>query len=102
MTAPEIFTSEVLSEHIRINHGWLAAKSRSTRQIVDALFPHFEMGGMTRAEVFEQLNAALWASGFRQDEVKENPFWCLPKEAKIPKDKLGDLWKGGAADDCQA
>jgi hypothetical protein len=45
------------------------------------------------------LNAALWEAGFRPDQVKENAEWTLPKDAMIPKDKLGNLWKGNAADD---
>lgn len=102
LTAPDIFTIEVLSERIGINRSWLAAQPRTTRQIDSALFPHYEMAGMTRAEVFEQLNAALWEAGFRPDQVKENAGWTLPKDAVIPQDRLGDLWKGNAADDFQA
>lgn len=99
LSAPDIFIIEVLSERIHINRGWLAAQPRTTRQVDSALFPDYEMGGMTRAEVFEQLNAALWEAGFRPDQVKENAEWTLPKDAVISKDKLGDLWKGNAADD---
>ena len=49
---------------------------------------------MTRAEVFQQLNAALWEAGFRPDEAREDANWSLPLEAQHPHDTLGDLWRG--------
>jgi hypothetical protein len=94
LTAPEVFTINVLLERIRINRKWLVAQPRTTRQIDAALFPHYEMAGMTRAEVFQQLNAALWEAGFRPDEVREDATWSLPPEALHPQDTLGDLWHG--------
>lgn len=102
LTAPEIFTVEGLSRRIGINHGWLAAHPRTTRQIHCALFPQYEMAGMTRSEVFEQLNAALWEEGFRTDEIEENASWSLPNEDTIPLDGLGNLWAGNALNEFRA
>jgi hypothetical protein len=73
--ACEVFREDTIMKVIVRNKTWLRYKSRSTEEILQALFCNYLLNGLSLEEVHVRISSSMYRAGYIPDAVTNNPCW---------------------------
>jgi len=73
-----LFLPGILAQVIELNGAWLQWTSRSSSDVLSALFVNVFAAGMTDLDMFERISLALYAAGYTPSDQTLNATWTFP------------------------
>lgn len=74
----ELFSPVVLATILNRNQDWLQHATRTSAEVITALFPTFDSDGMTEQETLSTVSDAMFAAGFTPSDQSLKPTWTFP------------------------
>lgn len=74
----DLFTQDVLAGVFAMNRNWLQFLPRSSKTVLNVLFPRFDSAGMTEVEILSCISREIFDAGYRPSNRGINPIWTFP------------------------
>lgn len=78
MNAWDLFMPKIVERVIQRNRDWMQWTSRTTSEVLGALFVNVNYAGMTDIEAMRRVSPVIHDAGYSPSNQTSNPTWSFP------------------------